>query len=139
MRLWLSQPQALSSCCIGVVEQVPSNPIMVLDAAGLGLFAVTGAEKALTYGLHPFVAILMGTITGVGGGVVRDILLAQVPSVLRTDVYATAAMAGCAVLILCRSWKLSPTSAALAGGLFCFVLRVTSALRHWNLPRVLGP
>lgn len=52
MRLWLSQPQALSSCCIGVVEQVPSNLIMVLDAAGLGLFAVTGAEKALTYGLH---------------------------------------------------------------------------------------
>ena len=81
----------------------------------------------------------MGTITGVGGGVVRDVLLAQVPSVLRTDVYATAAIAGCAVLILCRMWKLSPTASAVAGGMVCFVLRVVSALRHWNLPRVMGP
>jgi hypothetical protein len=72
---------------------------MVLDAAGLALFAVAGAGKALEYKIHPFVAILMGCITGVGGGTMRDLLLAQVPTVLRADVYASAALAGAAVMI----------------------------------------
>jgi uncharacterized membrane protein YeiH len=121
------------------VEQVPSMLIMVLDAAGLGLFAIAGTEKALTYGMHPFVAILMGTITGVGGGVVRDILLAQVPGVLRTEMYATAALVGSSVLILCRNLKVSPILAAFAGGSVCFALRVVSVTQHWNLPKVMGP
>jgi uncharacterized membrane protein YeiH len=120
-----------------IVAQVPGNLIMVLDAVGLALFAVAGTEKALAFNIHPFIAILMGTITGVGGGVVRDVLLAQVPSVLRTDVYATAAMAGCGIVILCRTWKVPPIIAAVAGGVCCFVLRVTAALLHWNLPRVM--
>ena len=76
------------------VQGIPSAVIVVLDAAGLALFAVAGTEKALLYKMHPFLAILLGTNTGVGGGTVHDILLAQVPVVLRTDVYATAAMAG---------------------------------------------
>jgi uncharacterized membrane protein YeiH len=121
------------------VQQIPGTLLMVLDAAGLGLFAVAGTEKSLAYGIHPFIAILMGTITGVGGGMVRDILLAQVPGVLRTEVYATAAFAGSAVLILCRRLKLSPTVAAVAGAVICFALRVVSVLQHWNLPRVMEP
>jgi uncharacterized membrane protein YeiH len=121
------------------VQQVPGTLLMVLDAAGLGLFAVAGTEKSLAYGIHPFIAILMGTITGVGGGMVRDILLAQVPGVLRTEVYATAAFAGSAVLILCRKLKLLPTVSAVAGGIVCFALRVVSVLQHWNLPRVMEP
>jgi uncharacterized membrane protein YeiH len=70
---------------------------------------------------------------------VRDILLAQVPGVLRTEVYATAALLGSAVLILCRKLKVSPTVAAFAGGVVCFALRVVSVLQHWNLPRVMEP
>jgi hypothetical protein len=70
------------------VQKVPSTTIMMLDAAGLALFAVAGTEKALTYKANPFMAVLLGTITGVGGGTVRDIFLAQVPNVLRADVYA---------------------------------------------------
>jgi uncharacterized membrane protein YeiH len=121
------------------VQQIPSTLLMVLDAAGLGLFAVAGTEKSLAYSIHPFIAILMGTITGIGGGVVRDILLAQVPGVLRAEVYATAAFAGSAVLILRRRLKLSPTVAAVAGGVVCFALRMVSVLQHWNLPRVMEP
>jgi uncharacterized membrane protein YeiH len=120
------------------VQEIPTQVLIDLDAAGLALFAVAGTQKALNYGIHPFMAILMGTITGVGGGTVRDILLAQVPTVLRADVYATAAMAGATVMILGRKLGLRPALTAVLGGVFCFVLRVVSVWQHWNLPRVAG-
>lgn len=116
------------------VLQIPNVIIMVLDAAGLGLFAVAGTEKALDFRMHPFIAVLLGTITGVGGGTVRDLFLAQVPVILRADVYATAALAGSAVMILGRKLRLPPVLAAFLGGATCFVLRVVSVWRHWNLP-----
>ncbi len=118
------------------VQTIPNTTLVVLDAAGLSLFAVAGTEKALLYKIHPFIAILLGTITGVGGGTVRDILLARIPLVLRADVYATAAMAGSAAMIIGREIKLSPTVAAFLGGTVCFVLRLVSVWRHWNLPTV---
>lgn len=121
------------------VQEIPSQVLTDLDAAGLALFAVAGTQKALNYGIHPFMAILMGTITGVGGGTVRDILLAQVPTVLRADVYATAAMAGAAVMILGRKLGLRPAWTSVLGGVSCFLLRVVSVWQHWNLPRVAGP
>lgn len=117
---------------------IPSGVILVLDAAGLALFAVAGTEKALLYKMHPFIAILLGTVTAVGGGTIRDIFLARVPLVLRSDIYATAAMAGAAVMILGRKLKMPPTWAALLGGVVCFGLRMVSLWRHWNLPKVLG-
>lgn len=119
-----------------LVNGIPGQVITVLDAAGLALFAVAGTEKALLYKIHPFIAILLGTITGVGGGTVRDMLLAQVPTVLLADVYATAAMAGSAVMILGRRLGLPPNLAAVLGGIVCFALRVVSVWQHWNLPRV---
>ena len=121
------------------VQGIPATVILVLDAAGLALFAVAGTEKALMYEIHPFIAVLLGTITGVGGGTVRDILLARVPNVLRSDIYATAAMAGAAVMIAARKLKVPHTWAAVAGGTFCFVLRLVSVWRHWNLPKVMAP
>jgi len=80
----------------------------------------------------------MGGITGVGGGTVRDILLARVPTVLRSDVYATAALAGAAVMIAGLKLEVPPTWATLSGAAACFALRVVSVWRHWNLPRVIG-
>jgi uncharacterized membrane protein YeiH len=121
------------------LQGIPGEVILVLDAAGLALFAVAGTEKALLYQMHPFIAILLGTVTGVGGGTVRDIFLAHVPNVLRSDIYATAAMAGAAVMIAARKLKLSHTWAAVCGGVFCFTLRVVSVWRHWNLPKVMMP
>jgi uncharacterized membrane protein YeiH len=119
------------------VSQVPETFIMVVDAAGLGLFAVAGAAKALDYGIHPFMAVLMGGITGVGGGTVRDILLARVPTVLRSDIYAVAALAGAAVMVVGLSSGLPPTLTTITGALVCFALRVIAVWRHWNLPRVI--
>jgi uncharacterized membrane protein YeiH len=121
------------------VQGIPGDVILVLDAAGLALFAVAGTEKALLYEMHPFIAILLGTVTAVGGGTVRDIFLARVPNVLHADIYATAAMAGAAVMIASRKLKLSPTWAAILGGVTCFALRLVSAWRHWNLPKVMTP
>jgi uncharacterized membrane protein YeiH len=110
--------------------------LMALDAAGLALFAVAGAQKALSYGIGPFISTLMGTITGVGGGVVRDILLARVPMVLVADIYASAAFAGGVVLVVGRRFGLSPMAAALLSGAACFVLRVASVAYGWQLPKV---
>ena len=113
---------------------VPPGLIVGLDAAGLGFFAVAGAEKALQFGIQPFIAVLLGTVTGVGGGTLRDVLLAQIPGVLRVDVYATAALAGSAALVVVRQLGLRPAWAATLGGTVCFVLRMLAVWLHWNLP-----
>jgi len=118
------------------LQEIPSNVIIVLDAAGLSLFAVAGTEKAFVYEMHPLISVLMGAITGVGGGTVRDIFLARVPMILRTDIYATAALAGSAAMVIGRRLGLSPTAAAVLGGVVCFLLRMVSVWRHWNLPTV---
>jgi uncharacterized membrane protein YeiH len=117
-------------------QRIPSGLLTTLDAAGLALFAVAGTEKALDFKIHPFIATLMGTITGVGGGTIRDMFLNQVPLVLRADVYATAALGGAAVVVGARKLKLPGPLASILGGTVCFLLRMISVWRHWNLPRV---
>ena len=120
------------------VAEVPQSLFIGLDAAALSLFAIAGAEKALDFGINPFVATLMGTLTGVGGGTLRDIFLARIPVILRADVYATAAFAGAATMIVARKLGLPPVAAALLGGVTCFTLRMVAVWQHWSLPRVPG-
>ena len=120
------------------VLAIPGPALLVLDAAALALFAVAGTEKALEFNIHPFIAILLGGMTAVGGGTLRDILLARVPLVLRAEVYATAALAGSALLITGRKLRLSATQSAVVGGTFCFLLRLVSVWQHWNLPKAAG-
>lgn len=120
------------------VNKVPESLIVTLDAAGLALFAVAGAAKALDYNIHPFLATLMGGITGVGGGTIRDVLLARIPSVLRSDVYAAAALAGAAAMILSLKLKMRPALATTIGIAVCFALRMVAVHQHWNLPKVAG-
>ena len=95
---------------------------------------MAGTQKALAYGLHPFMAILMGGITGVGGGTVRDVLLSHVPIVLRVDIYATAALAGAAVMLTGQKLGLPAPLAAVLGAITCFALRMASVWQHWQLP-----
>jgi uncharacterized membrane protein YeiH len=117
-----------------LIERMHS-PVQLFDAAGLALFAVTGALKALAFGLHPVMAALLGMLTGIGGGMVRDVLLAQVPVVLRSDLYAVAALAGGAVVAVGSQFGLAPAVTALAGALLCFGLRMIAIHRDWQLPR----
>ncbi|ABC82941.1 trimeric intracellular cation channel family protein [Anaeromyxobacter dehalogenans] len=110
------------------------NPVQLFDAAGLALFAVAGTHKALVYHLGPLPAALLGTLTGIGGGVVRDLLVAEVPTVLRAEVYAVAALAGATVVVV-GSWLGIPSPiATTAGALLCFGLRFMALRRGWRLP-----
>jgi uncharacterized membrane protein YeiH len=117
------------------VQRLPAPLLVAVDAAALSLFAVTGVRKALQHGISPFMAVLMGAITGSGGGVVRDLLLSRVPAVLQTDVYAVAAIVGGVVLLVAQRLGAGAGGAALAGGVGCFALRILAVWRHWNLPR----
>jgi uncharacterized membrane protein YeiH len=124
-------------CFYQFFQQVPSGLMLTLDAGGLALFAVSGTAKALEYGIHPMLAVLMGAITGVGGGTVRDVLLARVPAVLNSDVYASAAMAGSIVMVIALKTKVPRNIAMSVGGVLCFVLRMLAVWQHWNLPKVM--
>ncbi len=116
-----------------IVEKL-SQPARLLDAMGLALFAVAGTEKALASGLTPVMAALLGMLTGIGGGVARDVLLAEVPAVLRSDLYAVAALAGAAVVVGGHLLDMPVILTALAGGLVCFGLRIIAIRRGWSLP-----
>ena len=111
------------------------TPVRMFDAAGLALFAVAGAEKSLDFGLHPLMAALLGRLTGLGGGMLRDILLAEVPAVLRSDLYAVAALAGAGVVVAGDALQWSSSVSALAGAVLCFVLRMLAIRFDWHLPR----
>jgi uncharacterized membrane protein YeiH len=111
-----------------------TSPIDVLDAAGLSLFAVTGASKALESGLGPVQAIILGTVTGVGGGTVRDVLIRQVPGVLSSGLYAIPALVGAALAVAATSTgtnQVLGAPAALGAAGTCFVIRMVGL--HFGL------
>jgi uncharacterized membrane protein YeiH len=116
-----------------------SNPVLLFDAAGLALFAVSGAGKALTFHAGPVAATLLGTLTAIGGGMVRDILVREIPTVLRAEVYAVAALIGAAVVVLGRVLDLSSSVASIAGAVLCFGLRFIAMRRGWQLPTARPP
>jgi uncharacterized membrane protein YeiH len=112
-----------------------SKPVMLLDTLGLGLFAVVGCRKALIYGLDPLPAMLLGVLSAVGGGAVRDLLVAQTPRVLREDVYALAALVGAAVVVAGHLLDVPQLWAAVAGIAATVALRLVAARRGWQAPR----
>jgi uncharacterized membrane protein YeiH len=117
-----------------VLAETPRWVLIALDAAALASFAIAGAEKALDAGLNGLSATLMGGLTGVGGGAARDVLLGHEPTVLRTDFYATAALAGSLAMICARRLGLPVRLSAPLGIVLCFGLRMAGAWWHWRLP-----
>ena len=110
------------------------NAIQVLDAAGLGLFCVTGATKAIEFRLGPAPAIILGAITGIGGGMLRDVLIRQVPTVLRQDLYAVPALAGAAVVVIAHSAGTTSEAFPLLGFAVCFAIRLIGLRFDIQLP-----
>ena len=110
------------------------NLVLIFDAAGLAVFAVAGTQKALGYGLNPVMAALLGMLTGIGGGMLRDVLIAQVPTVLRSELYAVAALAGAVVVVVGHVLNIPPTAMAIAGATLCFGIRLIAIRRGWRLP-----
>jgi uncharacterized membrane protein YeiH len=111
--------------------------VNVFDAAGLGLFCVTGTTKAYDYGLNLTASAALGLATAVGGGVLRDVLANEVPSLLRwdRDLYAVPAMAGAAMVALCIRYGMLTPLASGAAALTAFVLRLLAMRFHWRAPR----
>jgi uncharacterized membrane protein YeiH len=110
------------------------SPVLIFDAAGLALFAVSGTLKALMFHLNPLAAVLLGVLTGVGGGMMRDLLVAKIPIVLRAELYAVAALAGAGVVATGHVLHVPLSIAAVAGALLCFGLRLAAIRRGWRLP-----
>ena len=110
------------------------TPVTVLDAAGLSLFAVTGASKALEFGLGPVQAVLLGALTGVGGGTLRDVLIRQVPTVLTSELYAIPALLAAAVTVLAITTGVYGLPAAMGAAALCFGIGLLGVRFGLNAP-----
>jgi uncharacterized membrane protein YeiH len=110
------------------------NPVLVFDALGLALFAVSGTQKALAYRLSPIMAPLLGMLTGIGGGMLRDVLLSEVPAVLRSDLYAVAALAGAIVVVAGEALHFPSAVTAFVGAAVCFTFRMLAIRYGLSLP-----
>jgi uncharacterized membrane protein YeiH len=108
--------------------------VLLFDAAGLATFAVAGTQKALAYDVNPVAAALLGMLTGIGGGMMRDVLVKEIPVVLRADFYAVAALAGAAVVVAGHLFHWPPVPTTIAGASVCFFMRLTAIRRGWRLP-----
>jgi uncharacterized membrane protein YeiH len=111
-----------------------NTPITVLDAAGLSLFAVTGASKALAFGLGPAQAVILGAVTAVGGGTLRDVLIRQVPSVLRSGLYAIPALVGATITVVVLRLGAYGIATSIAAAAVCFAIRMLGVRFGINAP-----
>lgn len=114
------------------------SPITVLDAVGLSVFAVIGADKAIEYGLGAGPAVLLGVITAVGGGTIRDLMIGQVPTVLRSELYAIPAMVAATLTVAALGLEIYGLGAAMAAAAVCFVIRMLGVHFGVNAPRPPG-
>ena len=116
------------------VRPPPGKALLVADAIGLALFALSGAQVAEAAQCPAIIVVLMGTMTGVAGGVLRDVITAQVPLILRRDIYATAAIVGVALYLLLQAFGLQRSAAFGAGMAVVIALRLLAIHWGWQLP-----
>lgn len=113
----------------------PDRLLAVADALGLAFFAISGAQIAEAQALDGVVVVVMGTLTGVAGGVLRDVLSAEIPLILRKgQIYATAAIVGIVAYLALQQFGVDRGAAAIAGMLFIAALRLGAIARNWTLP-----
>ncbi|HXT06643.1 MAG TPA: trimeric intracellular cation channel family protein [Roseiarcus sp.] len=114
--------------------QAQKNSVLFFDAIGLAVFAVTGAQKALHYGIDPVMAAVLGMVSGIGGGIMRDILAGDIPGVLRSDLYAVAALAAAGIVCIGQTFDAQPLYPMLLGAAVCIFLRMMAIYRGWRVP-----
>jgi uncharacterized membrane protein YeiH len=139
---WVEQPLYLGICiavaaAVFFLAHIPESryrALLWLDAAGLAVFCVVGAEKALEAGVGPFIAVAMGVATATLGGVMRDVLGGEVPLILRKEIYVSAALAGAIAFVGLWALGVAPPLAAVAGFAVCFAIRAIALHYHWSLP-----
>jgi uncharacterized membrane protein YeiH len=139
---WIGDPTYLVVVAVAALltvvyvgyRPVPDHALLVADAFGLALFAMSGAQVAEGAGLSPIIVVLMGTMTGVAGGVLRDVLSGQIPLILRRDIYATAAIAGITLYLVLQALGARRTWAFGVGLLLVAAVRLLAILWGWQLP-----
>ncbi len=139
---WIADPTYLVVICAAALLTVayarllppPRNALLQADALGLALFAMSGAQIAEATGGSPPVVVLMGTMTGVAGGVLRDVLCGEVPLILRRDVYATAAIGGISSYLILQSLGMGRSWASAVGMALVVGLRLLAIVWGWQLP-----
>ncbi|MCQ1058928.1 TRIC cation channel family protein [Photobacterium sp. DNB23_23_1] len=124
----------ISMLAIRRPRQMPWWILPVSDAIGLAVFVAIGVEKALRFGATPMVAVIMGVMTGCGGGVIRDVLAREIPMVLRTEVYATACILGGIIHTVSLSANVDSAVATLAGIITTLTIRLAAIRWHLSLP-----
>ncbi len=139
---WLTQPKYLWACLLGFAivyvavrrfGEAPRATINLIDSVGLAVFSVLGAQKALDLGQMPVVAVIMGVLTGCGGGILRDVLANEIPMVLsRKRLYATTSLAGATLFVTLVPY--APSLAMIAGFVLVFGLRLGAIFLDWRLP-----
>ncbi|TAM99209.1 MAG: trimeric intracellular cation channel family protein [Chitinophagaceae bacterium] len=132
--LLVSVIAAIIAMGLSPLMKLLDRPVILFDALGLSLFAVSGAEKALSFGHNNEVAILLGMITAVGGGVIRDIFLNRIPVIFEKEIYASAALLGAVVVVAGHSWGIPNGWVSPAGFIICLVIRLLALKYHWKLP-----
>ena len=120
------------------LELESERAFLVVDGLGLAIFAVTGARLGVEAGLTAWSTVLLAAITAVGGGMIRDVLVREIPMVLSADFYATAALIGGLAFVVCSRWGVPPSLTSIATFAITFLLRVMAIWRGWHLPRLEG-
>lgn len=133
LSIWIAMGMAVLTFAYAWMWRIPPKSLRIADAVGLAVFVVLGTQKALLWGAHPFIAALMGVMSGVTGGIIRDLLCTQIPFIFRREIYATAAFAGAAMYMLVTAfvgpnWGVGASVATTLG------LRLTAVYRDWSLP-----
>jgi uncharacterized membrane protein YeiH len=139
---WIADPRylyvALGSALLTVILAIPlgltRDALLVVDALGLAVFALLGAEVAEERRLVPILVVILGTMTGVAGGVMRDLLTNQVPLLLRQDIYASAAIAGICLYLLLQRIGLPRAAAFWSGLVTVMAIRLLAITHGWHLP-----
>ena len=128
----------LVTCVAHPVLKRLERPVLVLDAAGLALFCVTGASTALDHHVGAVEAVVLGAITGVGGGALRDVLLREIPVVLRSGLYAIPALVGAAIVVVAARAGTHNVAFPIVGAAACFSIRLAGLYFDINVPRARG-
>ncbi|NER79757.1 MAG: trimeric intracellular cation channel family protein [Leptolyngbya sp. SIO1D8] len=140
---WIQQPDylivTLAAALLTVIYtrflKPPHRSLLIADAFGLALFSISGAQIAETARLHSLIVILMGTCTGVVGGVIRDVLLVEIPIILRrSNIYATAAIAGISLYLALQRLGVTPAIATAVGMGLIVILRLAAIIWGLTLP-----
>ncbi|WP_374361116.1 trimeric intracellular cation channel family protein [Cloacibacterium sp.] len=130
---------AIFTMIFKLIEKKFQVTLFIFDSLGLGLFTIIGVQKGLNADLHPVIGVVLGTITGCFGGIIRDILLNRIPLIFRKEIYATAAIAGGIVYILLKNFSgLSEEINQILTILLIVSIRTLAVKYHWQMPKFYG-